>query len=188
MLADFSLQGNAVIGMISWITKNYGEEKWKSVVALLPPEDQNIYKRGLLPISRVPAPVYQRLFKTIIMHLGQGDPAIFIKMGRSVAHNDLNMALKVFLKIGSPGFIIKKIPIIYSRYVAGARLTMISEKDKAVIFLAEDARSLGWGMCEATMGWMEFALDYSGARQIVVEHTECVFKQGTKCVFKSQWQ
>jgi hypothetical protein len=55
-------------------------------------------------------------------------------------------------------------------------------------------RLLGFDMentpsrCTSSIYWTGSALEYSGAKNLRVDHPECIFKGGSRCYFVYTWE
>lgn len=183
------VKGLIFLGARRWMTRRYGEAGFDAFLAALPESERELWTSGIiLPMSWLPASAYVALYEAQESLWGTGDGRLFQEGAAAVAFDDLNSVMKLFMKLGSPAFVAKRFPTVWDRYFNGGALRLLAIEARAMDAVVENAEGYGKAGCHGTMGWTRQALTYSGAKNLRIEHTECVFEGGNRCLFRCVWQ
>ncbi|NTV51584.1 MAG: hypothetical protein HGA76_01020 [Candidatus Firestonebacteria bacterium] len=183
-----SIRAVAFLGAKKWIMTKYGEKIYKEFLSKYPDLAVVIERKGLLPVSWLPMKDFNVLANAIIEFFGQGGTANFQEMCKWVAGDALSTTLKVFMKLGTPSFIATAFPGTFAHYFTIGKWTNLLIQSKRVEGeLREDSKDNGPARCMATMAWARGALEYSGAKNLIQLHPECIFKGGSRCYFVYTW-
>ena len=191
-MADYqaTVKGLIFLGGLDYLLKTYGEEKYQQYVSYMPEEaQQKIKSKQILPISQLPASWYIGLMDAYIKIWGEKEGIdAFQKGAAAVAFKDLGTVMKFFMKIGSPSITGSKFPTSYSRYFSHGKITITAHSSTSLNLRLEDAKDYGRAGCLGSLGWMKEALSYSGARDLIARHDECVFAGKPACTFSFKWK
>jgi hypothetical protein len=172
-----------------FITEKFGAHEYERFLSLLPEEDRTFLHDGQLkPISKVPAHVYKTVSEIMVKQIGQGDPSVFYDYAAKVAMEDLNAAMRFFMKLGTPEFTGRKFDGVYSHYFSKGVWSTVESTSKSLVSKLVDTEPLGEGICWGSFGWTKAALKYSGAKNLRTAHPECVFHGGKQCLFTYHWE
>ncbi len=108
-------------------------------------------------------------------------------MGRTSADQALKGVYKIFVKVGSPGFIISRASKIFSNMLQPGEMTVVeSSPNKAVLHM--ELPESDWLLELRMAGWMEQALVISGCAEPKFEITQSLAKGDPVTEFIATWK
>jgi len=109
-----------------------------------------------------------------------------LEMGRFSAEFALKGIYKIFVKIGSPSFVISRASQIFSTYLRPGGMEVVERSSKRVVLHVVLPESHGL-LDLRIAGWMERALEMSGAKEPEIEITRSITKGDTVTEFVARW-
>ena len=184
--SEATVSGTIFLHAKEWdLTKFGSEEKLNEALKSAPEILRQMHQHATVyPISRYPAAVYAAQYEFVIKQWG---PEAFREAAAFCAQRDLSTIMKLFMRIGSPYYIAKRFPHSWSHYFNRGKFTILELTPKSLQGALEGTEVYGPGSCEGTYGWSRMALEYSGAKNLKIEHPECLFKGQPRCLFNYQW-
>ncbi len=182
------IKGSAIISTINYIKIHFGEEGKNEVFARLPEEELNIVNQAVFSSKWYPFSIFINLNQFTDSIFGKGDLELVRIMGAFGAEHDLKTIYKIFYKIGSPQFILKRASQVFSTYYdQGNMQALESSSDYGLIELSEfpDITEV---YLQRVSGWMEKTIELSGGKHPKVV-TLRRSKNGKSVVeFKATWK
>lgn len=142
---------------------------------------------GLQPRAWYPLTLHSNLLRAIDETVGEGDRRVLHEVGRYMANRDIRRVFRPFLKVGKPGWIFELAPRLWRTYQSHGTW----EFDRTPVSLIATLRSRPldddvW--CAMFMGWMEAALEMSGAAEVDGSHPACAGLGAPHCVYTVRWE
>jgi len=180
------VKGTAVIATMRFLEERFGDATLASVLQALSPAERALIEPAALASSWYPMSLLLRVMRESQAALG-GHPRIMRDMGRASAEYGLTTVYRIFLKVGSPQFIIGHAARVFGSYFdRGEMRVRESRAGHATLDL------LGFHegspeLCERIRGWMERTMEMSGARNLRSAHSLCVHRGDAACRFQVDW-
>lgn len=188
-LEPAAVKGLIFLGARRWMTRTYGEQGYLRFLETQPPEHRSYWTDSLiLPVSWIPAALYVSLFEGEERLWGTGDGRLFQRAAAAVAFDDLSGVMKLFMKVGTPSFIASRFPAIWRRYFSAGELRVEESQPHRLEIELDGARPYGTAGCQGTLGWTRQALEYAGARDLRIDHPECLFAGSRHCIIRYAWR
>ena len=183
------IKGTSLIVVPSFIKKKFGQEGLEKWLAALSPDVRKIYTElnklcEWYPLEEVylqPTQIACDLFY-------DGDLRGAREFGRFDAENALNTVYRLFLKLGSPHFLIKKASTLFPTYYQGgeAEITILEKKRSCM-------RISNFGKMEKVnentiAGWMERAMELSGAKNVKITPFQSLVEGRNVIDFFGEWE
>jgi uncharacterized protein (TIGR02265 family) len=160
----------------------------EQVLRRLPPADQALLRRMILPINWYPVELNLRLDEAIADVLSPEDRRLaFIEMGRASADENLKGAQHVFVRPGDPHFLLSQAPQIYRFYYAIGSRTYEKAGPHSAILRTFGAENVTETDCLTIIGWHQRAIELSGGHSVRITHLKCVAKGAPHCEYFCQW-
>jgi hypothetical protein len=99
-----------------------------------------------------------------------GDRSVLIKRSERVIEGQLRGVYKIFVKLGTPGFVINRISAVHATYFKGIQIIPEVENRRAVIKYVGFQKHHEIMECPI-LGFFGKALEISGARQVAMKFT-----------------
>ncbi|HZI09127.1 MAG TPA: TIGR02265 family protein [Myxococcus sp.] len=183
------IKGGVLISRLNMLRQHGGQVRVDEVLRRLPPEDQAVLRKMILPIAWYPMELNLRLDSAIAEVLSPEDKRrAFIDMGRASAEESLHGAQHVFVRPGDPHFLLSQAPQIYRFYYAVGSRTYEKTGPRAAVLRTFGAENVTEADCLTIIGWHERAIELSGGRSVSVEHPLCRARGAPHCEYHCAWQ
>jgi len=153
--------------MPKFIKFNFGEEGYKKWLESISPEAKKFFTNKKIDdwyddnIFLDPVKILCDLFY-------DGDLFGAEELGKFDVENSLNSILKIFIKFGSPEFIIKRASTLFGKYYKDVSAEIINlEKNKAKIRI-HNFKNMNKINEHLIIGWIKKSLEFSGAKNIKI--------------------
>ena len=163
------VKGSAVIST-SMFVKNKFSERFNEWIDALSPTAKNILTEPILPNEWYP--LYEGLTeptKKVCDIFYNGDKKGAWELGRYSADMGLKRFYRIFLRFGSPHFMIKRASTIFSLYYNPSKMVGIKEGQKSgimkIVEFPEPDELIEFRVC----GWIERALELTNCKNPVVK-------------------
>ncbi len=179
----------AILGArLTFVRERGGERALQQVLSRLPPPDREVLAGWILPISWYPLELATRLDDAIADVLSPGDRSrVFLEMGRQSAQVSLTGAQAPFVKAGDPHFFLANVPRMYATYHSRGRRAYERTGDTSAVIRTFDAERVSRDDCLTVVGWLERALQLSGASRPRVAEVQCRSGGAPHCEYRCEW-
>jgi hypothetical protein len=183
-----SVKGLVFKNFKTWLLDEFGQHGFRKFLSYLSPSERELWDcQKLSVVAWYPAEVYINLYNAIIALWGEKDSAVFRKGAAFVAYQDLSSIMKALMRLGTPSFVASRFPIAWRHYFSAGLVHITASDECSLTMEILDADVYGVAGCEGVIGWTSMALEYSGAKKLVVEHNHCRFKRKSSCIIQYQW-
>lgn len=182
------IKGSALIPMTEFIKKNHGQgglEKWLNALSTEAKEtfSGNILSSAWYDLKTQvaePTEAYCKLFSN-------GDVKGAWELGRFSADFGLKGIFRVFVKFGSPKFIINRASTILPKYYEGAVIKVVETNTTEVLIQITQFSGLDPTVEARIGGWMERALEICGGKDVKLILVRSMTKGAPMTEFKATW-
>ncbi|MCP4653618.1 MAG: hypothetical protein GY858_09605 [Candidatus Omnitrophica bacterium] len=102
---------------IGWVKENFGDAGFSKILNAVSEEDQRILSSKFIPVTTwVSFDTYMHLLAAIVSELGSGDESILMRLSADCTKKELRGVYSIFIKLGSPEFIIKRAASMFEKY------------------------------------------------------------------------
>ncbi|MBN2612783.1 MAG: hypothetical protein JXB00_14605 [Bacteroidales bacterium] len=171
------IKGSAVKSIVEFIKKNY-PEKYQEWFESLPEQSKKIFSEPVLPSNWYPveeAAVVPTQHLADMFFNSDAEAGAW-KAGRFSAEVALTGIYKFFVMAASPHFIISKASKILSTYYRPGDLQVVQKGDKWVMLHFSNFEEANKVVENRVCGWIERALEISGAKEVKVNIRKSVTK------------
>lgn len=187
------IKGSALIHTRSFLNKTWGSELANALIAKLAPSSREIFTSDRLhTFGWYPVTVWNSVVDEAARWPGKGGPSIVREIAHYVSTQDLTLAHKVLLKLGTPALVMRQASTFWGTYFNGGDLIahQIDEQHfKLILHLGTDpVNDPGRLTCrEAIPGWHESAIRLAGGYGARSVHAKCRFEGHPVCEFHVSW-
>ncbi len=158
----------------------------RAVRAALTPGCRAYLDEGVLPHAWVPFELFVALNVEIDARLGAGDLALCREMGRYGAKVNLPTIYRIFYRLGSLPFILRKAARLWDVHYDSGRLEVDVEEGGALLTIADFAEPHR-AHCLSVLGWAEAAGELSGVRAVEARELSCRTRGDATCQLSIRW-
>jgi hypothetical protein len=174
------IKGTALISTIEAIKARGGELEWSRIVSHLEEPAKTMFSQAIFPSNWYSLDAFVDFLEVDIRETAGGNREVLVTRSGKVIEAQLTGVYKVFVRIGSPSFVIKRIAAVHATYFKGVSIEPRFEGErKAIVKYVGFKKNQSILEC-VVVGFFRKALEISGARQISVNFTLPISK-GADC-------
>ncbi len=182
------VKGSAIAQMPRFITEKHGDYGFKKWLEALSPQAKEVYGGHIMANSWYPFKelMVEPTAKMCELFYG-GNPRGATEAGRYSADAGLTGVYKIFVKAGSPDFILKRASTIMAGYYTPSQLSIIeSSPGKAVVHITQFSEPSA--LVEARIaGWMQRALEIHGCKNVALKIPKSLTKGDPVTEYSLTW-
>ena len=185
-IGPYKVKGSLILGRIGYVQEIYHRE-WDNYLAALQPATRTAVADGILKSSWYPFDFFLDVSGTAERVFGTGDYALVRRMASYSARVNMPTVYKIFLRLGSPEFMMKQVAQIWQQqYDSGVATSIPGNQGGAV-----EVRKFGQPdplHCNGITGFMEECLRLVGMKTPSVTHTKCRCRGDDVCRWDAIWK
>jgi hypothetical protein len=184
----YEVKGNLVAARARYITEHWGKDALADVARRLEGPARALFQSEVLPFAWYSMATLAEIDTALIQGPMGGDVSKMKEFGWAVGKYDLSTLYKVLFKLGSPGFIVKRVGVVYGTYIrGGGELVGTGVADGHARVTLTKGVLPRYFCSHGVPGWFSAALELSGGAQVDVRETECLHEGGTRCLWDAKW-
>jgi hypothetical protein len=164
-----AIKGTALIDSLKAIRKRGGEKELARILAHLQGEAKEIFEKPIDAGAWYSIDAFTDFLEADVRETANGNRDVLIGRAEKVIESQLRGVYRVFVKLGSPGYVITRIALVHAKYFEGIQIIPeVDRNSRATIkYIGFQARH---SILEYTIiGFYRKALQISGAKQIAVK-------------------
>jgi hypothetical protein len=181
------IKGTAVLDTLEAIKVRAGKAELDKIVSHLDPETREIFRRSISPSSWYSCDAFSRFLEADIRETAGGNEQELVKRAEAVIEKQLSGIYKMFVRLGSPEFVIRRIAAVHSTYFDGVQIIpeMKGPNSATIQYVgfSRNHRIMGF----AILGFFRKALEISGAKKIDVHFTVPIEAGEKFCELALSW-
>jgi len=157
------IKGSAVLDSITGIKKRDGERAYEEILSLLDDETRKMFQGTVSASSWYPLDLFLRFLVVEINQSAGGNQEVLVTRSEKVVERQLRGVYKIFVKIGSPEFLMKRIAAVHATYFNGVAIdfNMVSPGNAVIRYTGFEPQHRLIGL--TLIGFFRKALELSGA-------------------------
>jgi hypothetical protein len=171
------VKGTAINSIPEFIVKKFGKEGFNQWLSAINETARQVYEKPILagnwyPLKEIMIEPTKKMCE-LFYH---GDVKGAREGGRYSAELGLKGVYRIFVKFGSPEFLIRRASAIFTSYYQPSEMKVVAQEDKkAVVHITQffEPSSL---VENRIAGWMEKALEISGCKNVKILITQSLAK------------
>lgn len=116
------IKGTAVLGTVDAICARAGKEELERILGHLDEQTREIFQGSISPSSWYSCDAFARFLEADIRETAGGNEEELIRRSEAVIEKQLNGIYKIFVRLGSPEFVIRRIAAVHSTYFDGVQI------------------------------------------------------------------
>lgn len=187
MASGVQVKGSGIAPTMKFIRKKYGDEKADQVLARLSDE---VRRTVTVPLAGTWYPVEHvgELCTAIRAVLSTDTPDCLFEIARESATDAFNLIYRVFFRLGSPAFIVKRVASVWGSLCDSGTLSVADHGSTHLVVRLDEFPYKNPDYCaERLRGWFQAALEVSGCDITTSRHTKCVAHGHECCEWRFEW-
>ena len=181
------VKGNLLAARAWYVKERFGRQAFERISAALTPQARSVFQTAPLPFSWCSFGDMMDIDRAIVEGPMNGDVTRMQPFGAAIAKHDLPTLYKVLFKVGSPEFVMNRIGIAAATYIRDTTLKG-SSSGPGRAAVSQAGRTFPLYFCKyGVSGWFQAAVELSGGRRVVVEHSACRHLGALGCAWELTW-
>jgi|SRR5581483_9895835 len=183
-----NIRGSAFIPRINWLKERH-PAKWLEIVAALAPATRELIEVRPLATGWYPFEQFVNLMETADRIAGEGDLELVRVLGHHAATSNLSTVLRIFIRLGSPEYILGKAAKVWSLYHDTGRSETEPQPlgPRSIALNVFEHGAPHRVLCMTLLGWTRAYLEATGCKAVVVKETRCRLSGADCCRYEGQW-
>ena len=162
------IKGTALIDTLKAIKERGGEEELARIFAHLEGEAKNVFEGPIQPWNWYSIDAFTDFLEADVRETANGNPDVLIGRAEKVIESQLRGIYRIFIKLGSPGYVIKRIASVHATYFEGIQIIPEVDEDSRATIKYVGFKKRHRILEYTITGFHRKALEISGAKQISV--------------------
>ncbi len=166
-----AVKGSAIRDTVRAIRKRSGDEEYGRILSTLDEEARALLGGDIVATNWYPLDPFLRFLEADLRETAGGDEAALIERTEALIERQLRGIYRLFVRLGSPEFVLKRISIVHQTYYRGVDLETTSlAPGRAVLRYTgfePRHRLVGYSL----IGFFRKALHISGAKDVQASFT-----------------
>jgi hypothetical protein len=182
------VKGTAINSIPEFISRKFGREALSQWLNALSERARRVYGGAILSGNWYPVKeIMEEPTKKMCEMFYRGDVRGAREGGRYSAEMGLKGVYRIFVKLGSPEFLIRKASTIFTSYYQPSEMKVVAQEDrKAVVHITKFAEA-SLLIENRIAGWMERALEISGCKNVKILITQSLAKGSPYTEIVATW-
>lgn len=190
-MRDATAKGLLFTYLHEWAVSHHSEEAWQRALAATSPETRELYEGLLLASSWQPISAWNEIVDAFFPAQYADADAGMRAFCQDLGERELTSLVKLVLKMGSPGFLLKRTGFLWNRYFGSgsfhARELGPQRWQLWLDAVADTNRAANRLTCANGPGpWLERGFELCGCPG-TVKHTRCRFDGSPRCEWEATW-
>lgn len=172
----------------AFVKQVFGEEGLDRALRALSEADRAVIGSNVILASDwLDFEPYIRFFRAVATELNQGDESIWFRMGEAAAERDLGGIYRIFVKLGSPRYIIKQTAAVFKQYYSDGEASSEVLDSNKVRLTIRGFETHHYPIETVIAGWGKKALELSGGKAPQVRVVRSLKSGGGVAEFEATW-
>lgn len=181
------IKGTVLLDTLAAIKARSGESEAAKIIASLSKEAKEVFEKPIYLSEWYSLDAFVEFLDADVRETAGGDRQVLTQRSEKVIESQLSGVYKIFVKLGSPGFVITRISAVHATYFKGVQIIPEVEKNSALI------KYVGFqkhhDILEYTItGFFRKALEISGAKHMALKFTVPISQGGPYSELSIRWE
>ncbi len=165
------IKGSSVLESIRTIQSRRGADGYAKLLAKLDPATRDVFSGTIFASEWYPLDAFVRLIDAQLREWSGGDTKALVAQSAAISEKHLRGIYRIFIRLGSPAFVIDKIGAVHQTYFQGVEIEhrMVPPASAVIRYVGFERQHR---LMEFTIiGFYQKALEISGAKDVRAEFT-----------------
>lgn len=182
-----NIRGSALIPRVTYLKERHADA-WPRIVQALQPATRELLELHPIATGWYPFEQFVDLMQTADRVAGKGDLELVRVLGHHAASANLSTILRVFIRFGSPEYILGKAAKVWSLYHDTGRGVSEPLGPRSIAFSVFEHGAPHKVLCKTLLGWTKAYLELAGCKSVTVTETRCRLGGADCCRFDAHWE
>jgi hypothetical protein len=182
------VKGTAISSIPEFIAGKFGKEGLNQWLSALTENAKKVYQGAILagnwyPVNEIMIEPTRKMCELFYREDLRGAR----EGGRFSAEKGLKGVYRIFVKLGSPEFLIRRASTIFTTYYQPSDMQVVSEEDRKAVVHITNFSEPSQLIENRIAGWMERALEISGCKGVKIQISQSLAKGAPFTEFIATW-
>lgn len=182
-----TVKGSPVRSLQKFIDASLTAEQREAVFRGLPPEYATRFSTPILATETIPVHMLNRFTEEAALAKGEPVADFARRAGQEGASDAVKGVYRFFALVLTPTALLSKASHMWASLYNRGRMVIEDQTDGSATIRIVDFPSEVAG-CSRITGWIERMAQMTGAKNVVVQQTQCFTKGAPNCEWKVTWQ
>lgn len=182
-----TVKGSPVRSLQKFIDASLTPAQRESVFSKLPPEYADRFRSPILATETLPVHMLNRLTEEAALAKGEPVTDFARRAGQEGASDAVKGVYRFFALVLTPTALLSKASHMWTSLYNRGRMVIDDQTETSATIRILDFPSEVAG-CARITGWIERMAQMTGAKNVVVQQTQCFTKGAPNCEWKVTWQ
>ena len=127
------IKGRVLLDTLAAVRERAGEQELSKIIKSLSNESRKVFESTILFSDWYPLDAFAEFLEVDVRETADGDREVLAKRSEKVVESQLRGVYKLFVKLGSPRFVITRISAVHETYFRGVKIILEFERHSATI-------------------------------------------------------
>lgn len=183
-----NVKGAAISARLQFVRERHGEAGVRRLLDAMPEAQRSVLEARVLSHAWAPFDVFVEVAATADRLFGKGDLALCTEMARYAAEVNLPTLYRLFYRLGSPQYILRKAAQLWSVHYDSGRLAVMEEGQGKVRLEIVEFEEPHRVHCLSVLGWAARSIELSGGSVLRAEEEHCRARGDETCELVLCWK
>jgi hypothetical protein len=180
-------KGLVLLNARDFCVERFGIDGWSHVVDALATEERDVVDAAV-HVGWYDIALYDHVHEAIDSELGRGDGVLMRSLGHWCAERDLTTVHRMFMRLLSPSFLLKKYGDYWKRYQDSGEWNVVREDERRIRATLSRWGSVSEPTCIRLGAYIEKMLELSGGRGALTTRPKCRSRGDAACEYVVEWR
>lgn len=181
------IKGRVLLDTLGAVRERAGEQELAKIIKSLSDESRKVFESPILFSEWYPLDAFTEFLEVDVRETADGNREVLAKRSERVVELRLRGVYRIFVRLGSPRFVITRISAVHETYFRGVKIVLEFERHSATV------RYLGFQKGQniiehVIIGFFRKALAMSGANRVELKFTVPIALAGPYSELAISWQ
>jgi hypothetical protein len=183
-----NVKGAAITARLRFVRERHGDAGLRRLLDEVSPAARAALDARVLPQAWVPYDHFVEVAVTADRLFGRGDLALCQEMGRHAAEVNLPTLYRIFYRLGSVQYILRKAAQLWSVHYDSGQLAAMEEGAGATRLEIVAFERPHRAHCLSVLGWAARSIELSGGTVLKAEEERCRTRGDESCEIVLRWR
>ncbi len=192
MAQEQCIKGANFKTVTKYLVEKFGPDAPQKVIEQMSAEDRKLFAGSIFDGSWLPEKTFADFIYSADRIFGKGDFSLCFDMGVYNAKKSIPKLYWLFIRFGSPGFVVNSAPNFWQQTHNSGSLVIAEKTSNSFIlhlkdFYLKHARR-NPAFCHGLQGYFTGVLELSGAKDVRMYELQCGALGAPYCIFRGEWK
>lgn len=179
-----TMKGIGFVNVRTFVRNTQGERKWMQLISEMPADDRSALQ-SVIAVGWYDVNLFARLLRAIDATFGTGDLSLLRGVGAFEAEQDFGRAVRLLMRVVAPSQVFSAERRLWRHFQDSGewQFSAVNGGVRGVL----DGWAVDEALCVELSGYLVRLVEFTGGKNVTVDHSECRARGCNHCVFQFHW-